>query len=308
MNKARPFLFSIITPCLNRADYIASAIESVQNQPISNVEHIVVDGGSRDGTLEILHQYSHVRVFSEKDTGMYAALNKGISYARGNIIGFLNSDDLYAENAFVGVEQKFSNDDIQAVVGRAEVFTDIPGKESIVVDTFSPENSELLKLATIGSPFMNAWFFRSSVFQKIGGFNANYRIVADREFMLRLAISGLKYSTIAGLVYRYRRHAGAMTFDINDQKLERIVLEHHTMTESFFSLPNLPRRARQFIQQAHTQDTITMAARCFRKRDFRRGMFFSRMGFQKDLTWGIRLGLRIGQNLLRRIPLPCKAN
>ena len=84
---------SIVTPSFNQGRYIASTIESVLAQEYPNVEHIVVDGSSTDGTVEILKQYPHLKTFSEPDRGQGEAINKGFRLATGEIWGFLNSDD-----------------------------------------------------------------------------------------------------------------------------------------------------------------------------------------------------------------------
>ena len=113
---------SIITPSLNRARYIEEAIESVLRQNYSDIEHIIIDGGSTDGTFEILARYPHLKTISEPDNGMYDALNKGLNIATGEIVGFLNSDDVYAENIFLLVVKQFENPEIQATAGRARFF------------------------------------------------------------------------------------------------------------------------------------------------------------------------------------------
>jgi glycosyltransferase involved in cell wall biosynthesis len=292
-------MISIITPSLNRADFIADAIESTQKQNYRHFEQIIVDGGSNDTTMSILSHYPQLRVVSEKDTGMYDALNKGLKLAGGEIIGFLNSDDRYAENIFSEVEQMFTDDQIYAVVGEALVYSETSGNAPKIVEKFSPEGADLLELATLGSPFFNAWFFRRSVFEKIGCFNTDYQIVADREFMLRFAQYGLEYATIKRLVYQYRRHEGAMTFEITDQKLERIVREHHRMANEFLRQPDLPQRARRLIIEAHTQDTITMAIRSLRKADLRKAIGFFALGMQADFTWGAKFGKRVLDKMIR---------
>ncbi|MBN1416361.1 MAG: glycosyltransferase, partial [Bacteroidales bacterium] len=91
---------SIITPCLNRVEFIRTAIESVLAQNYQNFEHIIIDGGSTDGTLELLKKYQHVIFVSEPDENLYEAINKGIRLASGKIIGHLNSDDFYSKAIF----------------------------------------------------------------------------------------------------------------------------------------------------------------------------------------------------------------
>src|SRR6202048_1307367 len=91
--------FSVITPCLNRVQLIGATIESVIAQDYPNFEHWIIDGGSKDGTLDLLKHYRHLRVVSEVDCGVYDAMNKGIRLATGEIVVLLNSDDLLALGA-----------------------------------------------------------------------------------------------------------------------------------------------------------------------------------------------------------------
>ncbi len=91
-------LVSIVTPSLNRSDLLERTMRSVRNQTYRNVEHIVVDGGSNDGTVDLLKRYESTYALtwiSEADEGMYAAINKGLSQAQGDVLAYLNSDDLY---------------------------------------------------------------------------------------------------------------------------------------------------------------------------------------------------------------------
>jgi glycosyltransferase involved in cell wall biosynthesis len=289
--KPFPYL-SIITPSFNRADMIADSIKSAQLQNYSNFEHIIIDGGSTDGTLDILNKYPHLRVITEPDNGMYDALNKGLALAKGEIIGFLNSDDEYAENAFNEVIEKFQNDQGYALAGGAEIFQNITGTDRKVLQSFLPEGTDLLELATIGSPFFNAWFFRRNVFEKLGSFDISYRIAADREFMLRFALSGLEYTIFNQVVYRYRYHAGSMTFDISDQKLNRITREHIQMTNIYLQKPDLPEQARQLIRQSRTLDTLEMAAHSLRNGNLHEMPYFMIAGMRYDLAWVVKFSKR----------------
>jgi glycosyltransferase involved in cell wall biosynthesis len=92
-------LVSVVTPCLDQAAFVWEAIDSVRAQDYPNVEHIVVDAGSTDGTVDILRGYDHLRWISEPDRGQSHGLNKGVALARGDIIGWLNADDAYTPHA-----------------------------------------------------------------------------------------------------------------------------------------------------------------------------------------------------------------
>src|SRR5258707_149693 len=101
--------FSVITPCLNRAELIAATIQSVTAQDYSDFEHWIIDGGSTDGTLELLQGYQHLKIVSEPDRGVYDAINKGIRLATGEIIILLNSDDLLVAGALSLSAEIFRN-------------------------------------------------------------------------------------------------------------------------------------------------------------------------------------------------------
>ncbi len=107
MNK-NSYLVSIITPSFNQAQFIEQTIKSVQNQDYKNIEHIIIDGGSTDGTIDILKKYSGIKWISEKDNGQSDAINKGFSTANGEILAWLNSDDYYDENIITKVVEYFS--------------------------------------------------------------------------------------------------------------------------------------------------------------------------------------------------------
>src|SRR5581483_3769388 len=111
-------LISVLTPCLNRAELVGEAVESVRGQHYAHVEHLILDGGSTDGTLQVLATYPHLIVSSKPDAGLYEALNRGLAAARGEIIGILNTDDCYARDIFGAVAERFcQNPWLDAVVG-----------------------------------------------------------------------------------------------------------------------------------------------------------------------------------------------
>ena len=176
---------SVITVCYNASDVISQCLDSVQEQVIENVtvEHIVIDGGSNDGTIEIIRAHkSPDHVVSEKDDGLYDAMNKGLASATGDVIAFLNSDDVYADpNVISDVVSAFKSSNAYAVFGDLVVFD--PKKEGHIVRRW--------KAGPKGN-FKHGWmpphptlFVRTSVFQRHGGFNLNFKFAADYEWMIR---------------------------------------------------------------------------------------------------------------------------
>jgi glycosyltransferase involved in cell wall biosynthesis len=283
-------LLSIITPSFNRADMIGQAIESVINQGYSPVEHIIIDGASTDGTLDLLARYPHLKVFSAPDNGMYDALNKGLRLAQGEIIGFLNSDDLYAPGAFNEIMGPFADATIDAVAGRAEVFyMDEANKQATLSEIIPACPQDLLEQTVLSAPGMNAWFFRRRVFDKIGSFDAGYRFAGDREFMIRLALAGMVYERIDRLVYRYRRHPGALTFNWNGTNFAEIAREHLKMTDGFLGRAGLPKKAGKYLKIRRTRDTVSTVISLLHRRMPGKAWFYVWEGLRTDWSWPFKL-------------------
>jgi glycosyltransferase involved in cell wall biosynthesis len=283
---------SVITPCLNGARYISEAVESVLMQGYSNTEHIVADGGSTDQTLEILGRHSHLKILSSPDQGPYDALNRALTAARGEIIGLLNADDCYAEHVFSAAAEAFRDERVMAVAGEAHSFRSGANDDQVVVERFTAAGTDVLFRSTLGNPSINAWFFRSSVFAGIGGFDASYRVAGDREFMLRFALGGLRYVDISTLVCRYRIHPESMTFGGNEEIWETIRREHDKMTDFYLRKSGLPRRARELLRRARTRDTLRAAIRAARRHELRKLIAHAAAGTRHDLVWPARFAKR----------------
>jgi glycosyltransferase involved in cell wall biosynthesis len=283
---------SVITPCLNGARYLGEAIESVLMQGYSNIEHIVADGGSTDGTLEILSRYSHLKILSSPDRGMYDALNRALAVAEGELIGILNSDDCYADDIFSSVVEAFRDESVMALAGGAVAFGDAANDDPLVVERLTPVGIDLLFQSTLGNPSINAWFFRASVFAQIGRFDATYRVAGDREFMLRFAFSGLGYVETQKLVCRYRMHPDSMTFGGNEEIWDTVLREHSRMTDLYLCKPALSKRARVLIKQARTRDTLLGAIHAARQYDLRKLILHAVAGTRHDPVWPARFAKR----------------
>lgn len=175
---------TIVTVCFNAASTVESALDSVANQKNVNVEHIVVDGVSTDGTLELIKKHKDVILVSEADEGIYDAMNKGIALATGDIIGVLNADDFYKNNAVLSdVVQCFSDKTLDACYGDL-VYVDQIATDVIVRYWKSkPYRSELFKQGWM--PAHPTFFVRKSVYERLGCFNLAYKIAADFELLFR---------------------------------------------------------------------------------------------------------------------------
>ena len=177
---------SIITVCFNSNKTIKDTIESVMSQKYDNIEYIIVDGGSTDGTLETLAKYRDQisKHISEPDTGIYDAMNKGIKLATGDIVGFLNAGDFYAvETAILQIATSFQENDCEIVYADLEyVAENNPGK-TVRKWKSQPYQSGLFKKGW--HPPHPTFFAKKTVFDKYGAFGLSYNIGADYELMLR---------------------------------------------------------------------------------------------------------------------------
>ena len=179
---------SIITITYNSAQTVEDTIKTVIMQDYPDIEYLIIDGKSKDKTLEIVKKYGDkiTKVVSEKDKGLYDALNKGISHATGDVIGMLHSDDLYAnEHVISKVMQKFAEDSTVEGVYADLVFVSRK-------DVNKPMRVWESGIYNPGS-FLKGWmpphptfFVRKDVYQKHGGFNTDLKLSADYELMLRL--------------------------------------------------------------------------------------------------------------------------
>lgn len=284
---------SIITPCLNRARFIREAVESVLAQEYPILEHIVVDGGSTDGTLEILQEYSHLRLISEPDGGMYDAINKGLELAQGEVIGLLNSDDLYAPGSLHQVAKAFAqHPQAQAVVGGAEVFLDEGGQRKVVRSNPTIQPEEFWFRVVEGSPVSNAWFFRRQVFDIVGSFNTTYRYAADREFLIRATLAGIRPVPIPQVLYLYRSHRDSATLSNADSRLRerglfriKILLEGIRMFESFLENGEIPANVRKHLRRAHGERCYKLTTTALYHHRFRLAAQAMKHGIHYNHFW-----------------------
>jgi glycosyltransferase involved in cell wall biosynthesis len=233
-------------------------MESVATQEIADLEHLVIDGGSSDRTSEVVAAFPQARLLSEHDEGLYDAINKGLRIARGAVIGLLNSDDLYLPGALRAVAEAFADPSVEVVSGGAEVFREENGRRIVRQRYTGPEPLALtLRQLTFGVPVINARFFRRSLVARIGEMDLRYRIAADREFLLRMALAQPRAVVLDRTVIAYREHDDSLTVRAHVPAAVRYRAEHLDIAERF--LPHLSAEDARLVRAWHREESAMLA-------------------------------------------------
>jgi len=195
-------LVSIITPVLNRVESLGTCLSSVANQTYEPIEHIVVDGGSTDGTVGLLGGYRASHRFqwiSQPDDGMYDAINKGISLAHGDVLAYLNSDDLYLPWS-VEVAVRALQSEVDLIYGDLAVFVSrANGRPGDFFIQFYPD-FDLRYYSYVGMLGQPTVFWHRSLTERIGPFDVRYRLIGDCEYWLRAALGGARLRHVPELM------------------------------------------------------------------------------------------------------------
>ena len=219
---------SIITPCLNSAATIRQTIEGVLHQTYKDIEYIIIDSNSSDSTLSIIQEYlpkfqGRLKYISEPDHGIYDAMNKGIRMSHGNVIGIINSDDFYEENAVDNIVMHMGNGKYQVIYGYCR---------TIYNGHFSGiwrRHHQNLSKAMIPHP---TCFVTRNVYKEFGLFLNGFKVASDYEFMLRLYVSNkVEFIQIKEIIANFS--TGGMSSNSEMLKRERAIILHHYRMISF---------------------------------------------------------------------------
>lgn len=254
--------FSIVTPTLNRLAMLKEAVESVRRQRHSSVEHIVVDGGSSDGTREWVEAQMDLIFLPPPDRGVYDAMNKGIAAARGDWIGLLNSDDLYEDGAFAAVTELIARTSQGDVVSG---ISSLKEGETLIARYDAP--SELVPTprdALVGRCLPNPRFFSRSTLATIGPIDISLGLVGDRDLLVRLIEAGARTLALDAPVYVYRRHDGSLTFDADLKLSQRLRRELVVLGRRWRTNPKASAAARAAGRELEGRQRIALAAGALR--------------------------------------------
>ncbi|MEQ1861095.1 MAG: glycosyltransferase family 2 protein [Chthoniobacteraceae bacterium] len=203
---------SIITPCFNSVHTIRETLESVRSQDYANLEHVVIDGGSTDGTLDIVREFPHVRWISEKDEGHWHAMDKGIRMATGEAFAILNADDFYRPGALPAVgETLAAHPQWDGVFGDI-VFVDGEGRE-----IFRREEAgwdPFIVWCGFGIAHHQAFFLRKATYERLGSYRyKEFKGTCDIEYLYRLVRAQARIGHIPRLLVNFRYHERGQTVD-----------------------------------------------------------------------------------------------
>lgn len=208
-------LVTIITVVYNGERHLEQTILSVLNQTYKNIEYILIDGGSNDGTLDIIKKYTHAIDYwiSEQDSGIYDAMNKGISLANGDIIGIINSDDWYSPDAIRMLA------DVEDARNKIVCFSmDYYDEHSQLIKAGVKPSRSLQKLRYRNIIFHPSSFIGIDVYRKIGLYDANLKISADYKFFLSSYLSGVSFVFNELTASAFRDGGASSGFGLNNLK------------------------------------------------------------------------------------------
>ena len=295
-------LITIILPTLNSSNYISAALESIIIQDYPNLEYIVVDGGSTDNTIDIAKSYSCSKLLINPGEGLYASLNEGIQASTGEIICFLNSDDILGPGILKKMGKVFVNNEaVEIVCGDALLFEDDGCGNTRIVDDFSRYSGKTFDIQTLlyGAPMINAHFFKSDVFKKTGVFDESYSIAADREFMIRCFSDGLRPLYIPDLAYMYRRHPGSMTLNSSKKNAYAMGQEHLRISKELLNSQN--EELRHQSTKARDDASLSVLAACLRDLQPARLIKFYFQHSLEDPSFTLRLPGAVIRKMRRRL-------
>jgi glycosyltransferase involved in cell wall biosynthesis len=240
---------SIITPSLNQGQFIEATIRSVLSQGYPNLEYIIMDGGSSDNTLDVLRSYSdRVKWISEKDKGQTDAINRGLQMASGEIMAYINADDLLLPGALVKVTQAFQRDSsLMWMTGRCRIIDENDRETRKLLTAYKNlllrihHRSLLLITDYISQP---ATFWRAEVFRKLGPFDESLHYAMDYEYWLRLSFD-FPLVVIPEYLAAFRVHPQSKNTNVGHKDVyideEKSIINQYTNSKPLRSLHDIHR-------------------------------------------------------------------
>jgi glycosyltransferase involved in cell wall biosynthesis len=282
---------TVLTPSRNRGDKIARALRSVLDQNYSDVEHLILDGGSTDDTLDVVAGFPHAKVASRSDTGAQNAVNKGLALATGDIVGLLCTDDWYLPGAFAAVASAFAtNPDLDAVAGKAVFCRE--GHTKAFLECRHGIGIEMGAEIMFGAPCLASWFIRRNALRELGGYCEEFGISADRDMAIKLWLRG-RISVVPDALYCYEVHPGSRTLMTTPDANLEIAREHLIMSSRLSENPAVAPEVRNLASLWHDLEiarALNFAIKLGRGTEVMRILFAH---FRQNPLWPVRAALAI---------------
>ena len=278
-------LISIITPSFHAAGTIGETLDSILPQLSDDVEHLLIDACSTDGTLEIAGKYPHLSIRSERDKGIYDGMNKGAALAAGEWLLFLQADDWLPVGTLDAYRMAVKESPMAEVIcGSAEAIKESSGRWSAVWSVTDRDQKKLtFENIALGEPMINARLFRKSSFEKLGGFSLEYSLASDRDFLLRAAETGVVQQQVDAMTYCYRWHEGSSTMTEGNELTSKLSQENLAIAKTH--LPRGSSSSRRALCRWHDRLTVQAAMNAlenFRWKDLAKA---SREGMSENAGW-----------------------
>jgi glycosyltransferase involved in cell wall biosynthesis len=302
---------TVIVGVLNMKNTLPGALESVINQHYPNLELIVMDGGSTDGTQEIIKHYEQHLTYwrSEIDHGHADACNKAIDIATGELIHFLNADDTMQAPLLQEVADIYRNQaDAKIISCGVRILKKNMNTDTyrVIKEIIKPEELQIsLHNMLYGLPIINARFFHRSIFKQFGKFTSaqnkqDQTLSNDREFMIKLALAGVQSQLITKPLYCYLSHHHSYSF--NPKNRVRIHNEHLKLAEKLFSEKNISAPQQKMVRAWQSQEAAYLFLFYFLQGNFKNMFQMIKKGFLQygGLFWLGRLGLIATRGVIKK--------
>jgi glycosyltransferase involved in cell wall biosynthesis len=229
---------TIVTPSFNQAKYLPETIESILNQDYPRLEYIIIDGGSTDGSVEIIKKYqSHLSYWvREKDSGQSEAINKGFSKATGDLFNWINSDDILFPGALCRIAEAYIKNPNAALIAGYQARSDSQGR--IFSVSVVPSRTAMSAKNWIIPLGQQSTFIASKVFEKVGGVREDLHCIMDSELYYRICMAGGSMARAKGFVGMIREHPEAKGVAEKDKwGIERaVVFKENNISIAFHEL------------------------------------------------------------------------
>jgi glycosyltransferase involved in cell wall biosynthesis len=287
----------------NAVATIDRTLRSVVNQDVPGLELLVLDGGSTDGTVDVIRGYDKEISFwrTARDGGSTNAIIEGVNLATGDVISLLPADDWLEPGTLKTVVEEFAADPALELLSCGTRFVQVGPNGAIHVDAefFSAEVLEFTLRNVLSHPLTCARFIKRSVYQRLGSHDPAYRF-ADFEFLVRICLAGVKSRVAPRLAYTYRRHPGSDTLSGNPEMVFAMMRDSIRIASRYLADRARSAADRRALLKTHGWASARYALMLFKRRDPRAALSVILEAMRLNGTWPLQVPLWILVRLLQR--------